>query len=90
MLLDAPNGSAHTVAQLDRSEALLRMLADNLRIAPDGLGDDDVSLLDCLALLAKHTTVLRLSVGPALETLAPCLAAACARHHQADGATVTS
>jgi hypothetical protein len=75
VLLDTPNGFAHTINPLDRSEALLRMLADNLRIAPDGMDDADTNLFDCLAHLVKHTTVLRLSVGPTLDTLASLLTA---------------
>jgi hypothetical protein len=74
VLLDMPNGSEHVAAPLDRSEALLRMLSDNLRIAPDGMGAHDHDLLDSFATLVKHTTVLRLSVGPDLPSIGSYLA----------------
>jgi hypothetical protein len=90
VLLDAPNGSAHKLTRLDRSEALLRILADNLGIAPDGMDDQDKSRLDSLVLLAKHTTVLGLSVGPDIDTLSSRLEAACIQNHLANGVAVTS
>jgi hypothetical protein len=74
VLLDKPNGSAHEARPLDRSEALLRILSDNLRIAPDGMVDRDHDLLDAFAALVKHVPVLRLSVGPDLPSLGSYLA----------------
>jgi hypothetical protein len=74
VLLDRPNDNAHAIAHPDRSSALLRILADNLRIGPDGLADQDVSLLDALAVLVKHADVLQVSAGRELATLASTLA----------------
>jgi hypothetical protein len=74
VVLGMPNSSAHLASPLSRSDALLRILADNLRIPADGMGEQDLDLLDSLAALVKQTTVLQLSVGPDLESLGAYLA----------------
>jgi hypothetical protein len=85
LLLDPPNGSTHSFAPFDRGEALTHILADNLRIMPSGMDDSDLDLLDCLTDLMKHTTVLRLSAGSQLDTLAASLAA-CLKSEKRDQA----
>lgn len=79
VVLDRPNGSGHVITPIDRTDALLRIMSDNMRVAPSGLGDQDVSMFSTLTDLVKDANILRVSVGPDPSTLGPELAAACGR-----------
>jgi hypothetical protein len=80
VVLDRPNETGHVIVPIDRTEALLRIMSDNMRVAPGGLGDQDVSMFSTLADLVKDANMLRVSVGPDPATLGPELVAACGRN----------
>jgi hypothetical protein len=82
VLLDKPNATAHAIEPLDRQEAMLRILSDNLRIAPFGLAERDLAFFDAVAKLVSNAQVFRLSVGAELASLGAFLEAAWANRRQ--------
>jgi len=81
VMLDRPNAAAHAIEPLERNEAMVRILSDNLRISPYGLVERDLSLLDAVARVVNVTQLFRLSVGPELASLGAFLNAACGEGH---------
>ena len=62
-ILEPPNGNAHRAAPLDKTQAVLRILGDNLRLAPGGLDPTGQKLFAALAELVAAVPVIALSVG---------------------------
>lgn len=81
VMLDRPNAAAHELGPLERGEAMLRVLSDNLRISPYGLVERDLSFLDAVTRVVNVTQLFWLSVGPDLASLGAFLNAACGEGH---------
>ncbi len=64
LVLEPPNPTAHRVAPLERSEALLRIMLDNVRLPPRGLDGRGERRFDALAGLVRAAPAIALSVGP--------------------------
>jgi hypothetical protein len=72
-VLEPPNGNVHRVAPLDKTEAALRILDDNLRQPPGGLDPSGQRLFVALVDLVSALPVIAISAGPDPSTLDPAL-----------------
>jgi len=79
VMLEPPNRQRHELGPIDPSEALLRILSDNLRIAPQGMAEREMNYLDAITTLIGKTQIIRLSVGPDIDSIGRELASACHR-----------
>jgi hypothetical protein len=73
IVLTAPNGTAHAVSPVAKPDALVRIAADNLRIAPGGVDADNAAALAALTNLVASTRTIALSVGPDPASLSRAL-----------------
>ena len=72
-VLEPPNGEAHRAAPLDKTEAALSILGDNLRQPPGGLDASGQRLFAALVDLVTALPAIAISVGPDPSTLDPAL-----------------
>jgi hypothetical protein len=70
IVLTPPNDRDHLLTPMAKPDALTRIAHDNFRIAPGGVGPDKAAAFAALSKLIATTTVVALSPGPALSTLA--------------------
>jgi hypothetical protein len=71
--LEAPNPVAHRVAPLGTSDALLRIMLDNVRLPPQGLDARGERRIDALAGLVRAVPAITLSAGPDPASLSTAL-----------------
>ena len=69
-MLTPPNDRDHLLTPMAKPDALTRIAHDNFRIAPGGVEPDKAAAFAALSKLIATTTVVALSPGPALSTLA--------------------